>query len=75
VVWRPGRFIPHLLFADPSTNGFKSAIHVWKAEHFDPDKLLKFDQENGAKYECCGRQTNVSWRPSLQGNQTSAFLK
>ena len=37
-------------YGHPSTNGFKDVIHVWKAEHFDPDKLLKFYKENGAKY-------------------------
>src|SRR6266540_266746 len=29
-------------YGHPSTNGFKDVIHVWKAEHFDPDTLLKF---------------------------------
>jgi len=37
-------------YGHPSTNGFKDVIHVWKAEHFDPDTLLKFYKENGAKY-------------------------
>ena len=37
-------------YGHPSTNGFKDVIHVWKAEHFDPDALLKFYKENGAKY-------------------------
>ena len=37
-------------YGHPSTNGFKDVIHVWKAEHFDPDKLLKFYKANGAKY-------------------------
>jgi alpha-L-fucosidase len=37
-------------YGHPSTNGFKDVIHVWKAEHFDPDHLLKFYKENGAKY-------------------------
>jgi alpha-L-fucosidase len=36
-------------YGHPSTNGFKDVIHVWKAEHFDPDKLLKFYKDNGAK--------------------------
>lgn len=41
----------HLMeYGHPSTNGFKEVIHQWKAEHFDPDKLLKFYKENGAKY-------------------------
>ncbi len=37
-------------YGHPSTNGFKDVIHVWKAEHFDPDTLLKFYKQNGAKY-------------------------
>ena len=37
-------------YGHQSTNGFKDVIHVWKAEHFDPDKLLAFYKENGAKY-------------------------
>ncbi len=37
-------------YGHPSTNGFKDVIHEWKAENFDPDKLLKFYKENGAKY-------------------------
>ncbi len=37
-------------FGHPSTNGFKDIIHQWKAEHFDPDKLLAFYKQNGAKY-------------------------
>ena len=41
----------HLLeYGHPSTNGFKDVIHVWQAEHFDPDTLLKFYKDNGAKY-------------------------
>jgi alpha-L-fucosidase len=41
----------HLVeYGHPSTNGFKDVIHVWKAEHFDPDKLLAFYKKNGAKY-------------------------
>jgi alpha-L-fucosidase len=37
-------------YGHPSTNGFKDVIRVWKAERFDPDTLLKFYRENGAKY-------------------------
>jgi alpha-L-fucosidase len=41
----------HLVeYGHPSTNGFKDVIHDWKAEHFDPDKLLAFYKKNGAKY-------------------------
>jgi alpha-L-fucosidase len=36
-------------YGHPSTNGFKDVIHVWKAERFDPDKLLKFYKDSGAK--------------------------
>ena len=36
-------------YGHPSTNGFKEVIHAWKAEHFDPDRLLKFYKDNGAK--------------------------
>jgi alpha-L-fucosidase len=41
----------HLVeYGHPSTNGFKDVIHEWKAANFDPDKLLAFYKENGAKY-------------------------
>ncbi|MFO1511826.1 MAG: alpha-L-fucosidase [Verrucomicrobiota bacterium] len=36
-------------YGHPSTNGFKDVIRVWKAERFDPDSLLKFYKDNGAK--------------------------
>ena len=36
-------------YGHPSTNGFKDVIHGWKAERFDPDRLLKFYKDNGAK--------------------------
>ncbi len=46
-----GDYNSHLAeYGHPSTNGFKEVIHAWKAEHFDPDKLLKFYKDNGAKY-------------------------
>ena len=46
-----GDYKSHLVeYGHPSTNGFKDVIHVWKAEHFDPDTLLKFYKANGAKY-------------------------
>ena len=39
----------HLVeYGHPSTNGFKDVIQEWKAEHFDPDTLLKFYKDNGA---------------------------
>ena len=41
----------HLVeYGHPSTNGFKDVIHQWQAANFDPDKLLAFYKENGAKY-------------------------
>lgn len=44
-------YVSHVAeYGHPSTNGFKDVIRVWKAENFDPDKLLKFYKECGAKY-------------------------
>jgi alpha-L-fucosidase len=37
-------------YGHPSTNGFKDVIGVWKAERFDPNTLLRFYKDNGAKY-------------------------
>jgi alpha-L-fucosidase len=37
-------------YGHQSTNGFKDVIHQWKAANFNPDQLLKFYKENGAKY-------------------------
>jgi alpha-L-fucosidase len=46
-----GQHKSHLAeYGHPSTNGFKDVIGVWKAERFEPDKLVKFYKENGAKY-------------------------
>jgi alpha-L-fucosidase len=46
-----GDYQSHLSeYGHPSTNGFKDVIHVWKAEHFDPDHLLQFYKANGARY-------------------------
>jgi len=46
-----GNYKSHLVeYGHPSTNGFKDVIRVWKAENFDPDTLLKFYKDNGAKY-------------------------
>ena len=45
-----GNYKSHILeYGHPSTNGFKDVIRVWKAERFDPDQLVKFYQDNGAK--------------------------
>jgi len=37
-------------YGHPSTNGFKEVANSWKGERFDPDALLQFYKENGAKY-------------------------
>lgn len=37
-------------YGHQSTNGFKDVIGRWKAANFNPDKLLAFYKENGAKY-------------------------
>lgn len=37
-------------YGHPSVAGFKDVIPHWKAERFDPDKLLQFYKENGARY-------------------------
>ncbi|HSH95679.1 MAG TPA: alpha-L-fucosidase, partial [Roseimicrobium sp.] len=36
-------------YGHPSKVGFKDVIHAWKAERFDPDTLVKFYKDNGAK--------------------------
>lgn len=37
-------------YGPPSQFGFKDIIHIWKAEHFDPDSLLAFYKQCGARY-------------------------
>ena len=37
-------------YGHPSQVGFKEVAREWKAENFNPDKLLAFYKENGAKY-------------------------
>lgn len=37
-------------YGPPSKVGFKEVIHEWKGEHFDPDELLAFYQQSGARY-------------------------
>ena len=37
-------------YGPQSKFGFKDIIHEWKAEKFDPDQLLAFYKDNGAKY-------------------------
>jgi alpha-L-fucosidase len=36
-------------YGHPSQFGFKDVIHAWKAERFDPDSLVKFYKDNGAR--------------------------
>jgi alpha-L-fucosidase len=38
------------LYGHPSKFGFKDVIHEWKAEHWDPEKLLALYQRAGARY-------------------------
>ena len=37
-------------YGHPTTHGFKDVIQAWKAERFDPEKLVRFYKENGARY-------------------------
>jgi alpha-L-fucosidase len=37
-------------YGHPSQAGFKDVIHVWKAEHWDPDKLVALYKRAGARY-------------------------
>lgn len=37
-------------YGHQSKVGFKDIIHRWKAANFNPDQLLKFYKENGARY-------------------------
>ncbi len=37
-------------YGHPSTNGFKDVIHEWKAEKWNPDKLLALYKRAGAQY-------------------------
>ena len=37
-------------YGHPSKFGYKDILPQWRGEHFEPDQLLKFYQENGAKY-------------------------
>jgi len=39
-----------VVYGHPSRSGFKDVIRQWKAEKFDPEKLLAFYKESGAKY-------------------------
>jgi alpha-L-fucosidase len=45
------KYNEHLkLYGHPSTNGFKDVIHAFKAENWDPDKLLALYKRAGAQY-------------------------
>jgi len=37
-------------YGHPSEFGFKDIIHIWKAEKWDPEKLVTFYKEIGAQY-------------------------
>ena len=37
-------------YGPPSKFGFKDVIHEWKAEHWDPEKLMELYKKAGAKY-------------------------
>jgi alpha-L-fucosidase len=37
-------------YGHPSTFGFKDVINVWKAENWDPDKLMALYKRAGAQY-------------------------
>lgn len=37
-------------FGHPSTNGYKDIIPLWKAEKWDPDRLMQLYKAAGAKY-------------------------
>ena len=46
-----GQYQDHLArYGHPSTNGFKDVIHQWKAENWNPDKLLALYKRAGAQY-------------------------
>ena len=37
-------------FGHPSTNGWKDIIPLWKAEHWDPERLMELYKKAGARY-------------------------
>ena len=39
-------------YGHPSKFGFKDIIPLWKAEHWDPDRLMALYKKAGAKYFC-----------------------
>jgi alpha-L-fucosidase len=46
-----GDYNDHLArWGHPSTNGWKDMVPLWKAEHWDPDKLMALYKKAGAHY-------------------------
>ncbi|HSI84585.1 MAG: alpha-L-fucosidase [Candidatus Methylacidiphilales bacterium] len=46
-----GQYKAHMAkYGPPSTFGFKDVIHQWKAEKWDPDKLVSLYKRTGAQY-------------------------
>lgn len=46
-----GQYNDHLQkYGHPSVSGFKDIIPLWKAENWDPEKLVAFYKENGAQF-------------------------
>jgi alpha-L-fucosidase len=37
-------------YGHPSTNGWKDIIPLWRAEHWDPERLMKLYKKAGARY-------------------------
>ncbi len=46
-----GQYADHLArYGHPSTNGYKDIIPLWKAEKWDPDRLMSLYKQAGARY-------------------------
>jgi len=46
-----GAYQHHLnRWGHPSVSGYKEVLRDWKAEKWDPDKIMKLFKEAGAKY-------------------------
>ncbi len=49
--WGEKAYAYHIkTYGHPSKYGFKDVIHQWKAEHLDPDYLVNYFKQIGAKY-------------------------
>ena len=49
-----GSYTAHLKnYGHPSVFGYKDVLPLWKAERFDPEKLMKLYKRAGAKYFVC----------------------